>query len=501
MTTTANEIRAELATRIKDELARRKAGSSLADFVLYTKPDYQMGAFHREICNTLDQFLQDVVDKKSPRLIITAPPRHGKSELTSRRFPAYALGRHPDLEIIACSYSAELTSLMNKDVQGIIDDERYHGVFPDTTLQGSVYTADKPAKTKAIRTSDFFKVVGHKGHYRSTGVGGSITGMGAHILIIDDPVKDRECANSPTIRNKTWDWFTSTALTRLAPGGGVIIMCTRWHCDDLVGRVLANAKTEQGDAYTLAKYPAIATCEEKYRHIGEALHPERFNLEALERIKNNVGSRDWEALYQQEPVPEGGALFKENWIRYYKKDDLPPLEEFNAVVMSWDMAFKETKTSDFVVGQVWGRKGASFYLLDQVRARMDFVKTRAAFVRLANKWPQVYRKLVEDKANGPAIISQLKDVISGIIPIEPKGSKEARASAVTTFWEAGNVFIPEPKDAHWIETEFLPELLRFPTTDHDDQVDAMTQAINDLKTSCKIIDPSNLDYLNNMGLF
>lgn len=491
---TANEIKAELAQRIRAEIARRNASNSLADFVLYTKPDYQMGWFHREICEALDRFLQDVIDKKSPRLIITAPPRHGKSELTSRRFPAYALGKYPDLEIIACSYSAELTSLMNKDVQGIIDDECYNGVFPDTSLQGSLYAPD--TGVKVARTADYFKVVGHKGHYRSTGVGGSITGMGAHVLIIDDPVKDRESANSPTIRTKTWDWFTSTALTRLAPGGGVIIMCTRWHCDDLVGHVLHNAETGQGDAYQLVNYPAIAEHDEKHRHIGEPLHPERFNLEALKGIRQNVGPRDWAALYQQRPVPDGGALFQDSWIHYYKPDELPHLHEFNKLVISWDMTFKATNTSDYVVGQVWGRKDANFYLLDQVRGRMDFVKTQEAFEALAKKWPDVHRKLVEDKANGPAIIASLKSKVTGIIPINPKESKEARANAVTTFWEAGNVFIPDPSIAPWVARDFIPELLRFPADAHDDQVDAMTQAINDLKGHSKQIHPSNIAYLN-----
>ena len=490
----AKEIKAELAKRIRQELTRRNAAQSLADFVLYTCPNYKMGWFHKEVCAALDAFLQDVVERKSPRLIITAPPRHGKSELTSRRFPAYALGRYPNLEIIACSYSADLTNRMNRDVQGIIDNELYHRVFPDVSLQGSMFAPVDAAK--AARTNDYFEIVGNKGRYRSTGVGGSITGMGADLLIIDDPVKDREWANSPTMRAKTWDWFTSTAYTRLSPGGGAIIMCTRWHCDDLVGRLLDNAKSEQGEIYHLVNYPAIAETEEQYRHIGEPLHPERFNLDALKRIRQNVGSRDWAALYQQNPVPEGGAMFLDSWIKFYTPSTLPAINEFNKLVISWDMTFKETNTSDFVVGQVWGKKGANFYLLDQVRGRMDFVKTRAAFIALSAKWPKAHRKLVEDKANGPAIIASLKDTISGIVPITPKESKQARANAVTTFWEAGNVFLPHPDLAPWVNRDFIPELLRFPTDAHDDQVDAMTQALNDLKGHTKDIHPSNLAFMS-----
>lgn len=490
MFTTA-EIKAELARRYRDELNRKQALTSLAAFTLYTYPTYLMGWFHKEVCETLDRFLQDVIDRKSPRLIICAPPRHGKSELTSRRFPAYALGRYPNLEIIACSYSAELTSRMNRDVQSIIDDRRFNAVFPNTTLQGSSFAP--PDSPKAARTADYFEIVATKGRYTSTGVGGSITGMGADVLIIDDPVKDRESANSPTIRAKTWDWFTSTAYTRLSPGGGVIVMCTRWHEDDLVGRLLRNAVSEQGEQYTLINYPAIAEHDEKHRKQGEPLHEARFNLKELERKRQNVGSRDWAALYQQRPVPEGGGLFKESWIKHYKPSDLPT--RFDKTCISWDMTFKDSKNADFVVGQVWGRKGANYYLLDQVRGQWDFVNTVTAFTKLAAKWPDISRKLVEDKANGPAVISMLKKDVSGIIPITPKESKEARAYAVSTFWEAGNVWLPDPSIAPWITRDFMPELLSFPAGVHDDQVDAMTQALNDLKQSTINIHASNLAYL------
>ena len=492
---TREEALAELRRRAKRELQRRGALKSLADFVLYTYDGYQMGWFHREVCDVLDRFLQDVIDGKSPRLILTAPPRSGKSEICSRRFPAYALGRYPDLELIACSYSAELTERMNRDVQRIIDDDPFHEVFPETYLQGSAF-APKGGKV-AARTSDYFEVVGHKGRYRSTGVGGSITGMGAQILIIDDPVKDREAANSKTIRDKTWDWFTSTAYTRLAPGGGVLIMLTRWHQDDMAGRLIDLSERGDGERYEVICYPAIAEHDEPHRKEGDPLHPERFSLEALQRIRQNVGERDWAALYQQRPVPDGGGMFKDAWVRYYRPSDLPA--RFDKTVISWDMTFKDSAGSDYVVGQVWGRKDAKFYLIDQVRGQMDFVKTLDAFIGLARKHPQVVRKLVEDKANGPAIISALRSKVTGIIPVVPKESKEARASAVSTFWEAGNVYLPDPELNPWVKRDFVPELTSFPAGAHDDQVDAMSQALNDLKSGFGRIDKTNLDYLNLVG--
>lgn len=444
------------------EIRIAKARKSLAHFTTYTKPDYLMGWVHKEICDMLDEFLEAVKEKKSPRLIITLPPRSGKSELVSRRFPAYAFGRFPDLQIIATSYSSDLSQRFNRDVQRIIDDEKYLEVFPETTLNGSRVRPD--SRGSYIRTSDLFEIVGHAGAYRSCGVGGGITGQGADILIIDDPIKDRAQAASKTIRDSIWDWYTSTAYTRLSPGGGVIVMATRWHTDDLIGRLIQ--RMGEGDTFRIVNYPAIAEHDELHRKAGEALHPERYPLSTLLQIQKTIGSRDWEALYQQHPVPDGGALFKLEWFRRWTATSLPP--EFDHTLMSWDMTFKDSKNSDYVVGQVWGKKGPNFYLLDQVRGQWDFVKTKEMVRVLAHKWPRVVRKLVEDKANGSAVISELKSTVSGFVPITPTESKEARASSVTPYFEAGNVFIPEDSAAPWVP-HYVSELLEFPAGSHDDQ--------------------------------
>lgn len=627
---TKAQLQGELKRRAQLELQKRHARQYLADFTLYTYPAYLMGWFHKEVCEALDKFLDDVLAKKSPRLILTAPPRHGKSELVSRRFPAFAFGRCPDLQIIATSYGADLAQRFNRDVQRIIDDDTYRTLFPETTLNSRNVKTD--SRNAYIRTSDLFEIVNHKGAYRSCGVGGGITGTGADILIIDDPIKDRAEANSPTVRTNVYDWYTSTAYTRLSPGGGVIVMNTRWHpikddtpvltvsgwkqhgelqvgdqvfgldgkpvavtkvwpsvmctakavtrteaivcgethlwpvksfsqnhyanlqacdligavgryalpvtpcsdserevtfshaepeecgwgrcittsapngiylvgrtlmpthnCFDLAGQLIEKMNAGDGDTWQVINYPAIAEHDEPHRKAGEPLHAERYPLDALNRIRAAVGERDWAALYQQHPVPDGGGLFKEQWLQYYRQADLP--SKFDKLVTSWDMTFKDGAGSDYVVGQVWGRAGAKFYLLDQVRGQMDFVKTKAAFVSLAEKWPHAVRKLVEDKANGPAIISELRDKVAGIIPITPKESKEARAYAVSTLWEAHNVYIPDPQETKWVGRDFIPELLSFPAGAHDDQVDAMTQALNDLKVGRMRMDPSNLKYL------
>lgn len=457
------------------EMRAALAYSCFAGFVRATTPGYVMGWVHERICAELDAFLAAVHARQSPRLMLCMPPRHGKSELASRRFPAYVFGRFPDMSIIGTSYSADLSSRLNRDVQRVIEQPEYEAIFPETRL--SAKNIRTVASGNYLRNSDLFEIVNHKGSYRSAGVGGGITGMGGDILIIDDPFKDRAEADSPTIRRKVWEWYTSTLYTRLAPGGGILVINTRWHMDDLSGRLLEAARTGEGDQWRVVNFPAIAEEDEPHRRRGEALHPERYPLEQLAAIRTAIGTRDWEALYQQHPTPDGGNIFKAEWLRFWLPKDLP--EKFDQMVISWDMTFKDGDDTDYVVGQVWGRKGADRYLLDQVRARMGFTDTLAAFRALADKWPQATRKLVEDKANGPAVIDSLRHHVSGIIPVEPDGSKTARAHAVTALFEAGNVHIPHPQACAWA-SDYVAELTQFPGAAHDDQVDATTQALRDM---------------------
>lgn len=470
---------------LKAELWRYLASNSLSGFVVRTLPGYRMGWVQRCICRELDLFLQDVVDGNSPRLMITMPPRHGKSELASRRFPAYALGRYPDMGIICASYSADLATRMNRDVQRVIDDPAYRAIFPGTTIAGKAQTQ----QGSWLRNADYFEIVGRKGSFRSAGVGGGLTGFGSSIAIIDDALRNRQDADSPTVRQTVWDWYTSTLYTRLAPGGGIIVINTRWHEDDLSGRLLEAQAKGEGDEWRVINFPAIAEQDEEHRKKGEALHPERYPLEALERIKAAIGTRDWEALYQQHPVPDGGAIFKDEWLqRVWLPKDLPA--KFDAVIMSWDLAFKSTDASDFVVGQLVGRYGADYYILDQLRGRWSFTESAAKVKELAERvrvrFPRTApRILIEDKANGPAVIDALKHEVSGIVPVEPDGSKEARAHAVTALFEAGNVLLPDRSLAPWVD-EYRLELTRFPSGAHDDQVDATTQALRYLSAGHRL---------------
>lgn len=441
------------------ELARR----NLLAFVKATMPSYRAGWVHREICARLMRFLADVLDGKSPRMIITMPPRHGKSELVSRRFPAWAFGVDPDLSIIASSYSDGLARRMNKDVQRVMDTPEYAEIFPGTRLS-------EARMGGALRTTELFEIPGHSGSYRSAGVGGGITGMGADILVIDDPVKDRASADSPTLRQRVWDWYTSTAYTRLSPGGGVLVTVTRWHEDDLAGRLLRAMATDGGDRWTVVNYPAVAERDERHRREGEALHPERYPLDALMRIRANVGEYDWGSLYQQHPSPRAGGIFKRAWVRRYR--EVPAV--FDRVIQSWDLTFKGAADGDFVAGLVLGQIGADIYLLDCEHSRMDFVSQIRAILRMTAKWPQATAKVVEDKANGPAVISALRSRVPGIVPFNPRGNKEQRANGAAPVVEAGNLILPE--DAPWLR-DFEAELFAFPGAEHDDQVDALDQGI------------------------
>jgi predicted phage terminase large subunit-like protein len=455
-------------SRARRELARRR----LDKFIEYTSGgDYIFGWVHRLVCSALDGFLDGITARHSPRLAIFMPPRHGKSEIVSRRFPAFAFGRNPDMSVIGASYSATLAARMNRDIQRIMDSEAYRAVFPGTALSGMNI---RTVSGMALRNSEIFEIVNRGGSYRGAGVGGGITGMGCDCLIIDDAVKDRAEADSAVYRQKVFDWYTSTAYTRLSPGGGVVLIMTRWHTDDLAGRVL------RGGGWDVLSFPAIAEKDEEYRRAGEALHPERYPLERLLEIKDVLPGRDWASLYQQRPVVDGGNIFRSEWLRYYGA--VPG--GFDFMCQSWDMTFDGTDGSDYVAGQVWGRRGADFYLLDQVHARLDFTGTIDAVINLTKKYPKAVAKLVEKKANGAAVINVLKSKISGLIPVIPTESKESRAHAVTPLWRAGNVWLPDPGREPWIG-DFTGELLAFPAGAHDDQVDAMTQALSHMQNTAK----------------
>lgn len=426
---------------------------------------------------TLNQWLVDLDTGKRKRVMVSMPPRHGKSELISYWYPIWLLAKNPKCKIVLASYEEQFATLWGRRVRRAMME---WGHLYGLELDGSSTAADN------------WSLVSGGGMF-STGAGGALTGRGAHVLIIDDPIKNAEDAASETMREKLWDWFQTTAFSRLEPGGYVVIVGTRWHEDDLIGRLERASRPDEhgnreGLEWDILKFPAIAEPDDPLgREIGEPLWPFRFDETALATIRKGYTAYNWSSLYQQNPTPEDGGGVKRKWWNYY---EVAPAD-FDVVIQSWDLAFKDLKSSDFTVGQVWGRKGAQFFLLHTVRARMNAPDVILAIKNISKIYPRATAKLIEDKANGPAVIQTLqKDLFvgGGIIPVKVKGSKDARLQAVMPFIEAGNVYLPgrrrpdgtyEPM-SNWV-SDFIEESAAFPNGTYDDQVDAMTQAISYLQ--------------------
>jgi predicted phage terminase large subunit-like protein len=427
----------------------------------------------------IDERLIEVAEGRCDRLIITMPPQEGKSSRVTTVGPLWMLTRNPNLRIAIASYAQDLADEFGRNIRNHITSNS----GDDGTLDLGLRIA--PDNGAARR----WRLDGYLGGVRSVGITAGLTGKPADIMFIDDPVKDADQANSPTWRNKVWSFWQAVVNTRLAPGAPVIVILTRWHEDDLAGRLLA---AEDGHRWRVLNIPAQADhspakgqSDPLGREPGEFLESSRRRtVTQWEQIKVAVGSRTWAALYQGAPAPAEGTLFKRQHWRWYaaprwerRADGTMYVHGADEIIQSWDMAFKDTKASDFVVGQVWARYGAEVYLLDQVRDRMDFPATAQAVKALSVKWPQAHGKLVEDKANGPAIIAQLQTTVSGLIAVTPQDSKYARASSVAPFVEAGNVYLPDPALAPWIG-DFVEECTSFPNAAHDDQVDTTSQALN-----------------------
>lgn len=409
------------------------------------------------------------------------PPQEGKSTRVTTMGPLWLLTRNPDLRIAIVSYGQELAEEFGRNIRNWI-----------TTNDGDEGSLDlglriAPDNGAARR----WRIGGRIGGVRSVGIGGGLTGRSADALFIDDPFKSSKDAESPAWREAVWNFWLSVGNTRLAPGAPVVVILTRWHQDDLAGRLLAAPDKHRWRLINIPAQadhdPAKGESDPLGREVGEFLDSARRRTpEQWEQIKTAVGSRVWNALYQGRPAPPEGSLFKRgDWQRFgpvtviRQADGTCRVASMDEVIQSWDMAFKDTKGSDYVVGQVWGRRGAEAYLLDQVRDRMDFPATCRAVEALTAKWPQANAKIVEDKANGPAVIAQLRTRVPGLIAVTPKDSKYARASAVAPFVEAHNVYLPDASSAPWVN-DFVEECAGFPLGAHDDQVDSMSQALSRL---------------------
>ena len=441
----------EIARAANLEQHRRAARDRLLSFTCHTMPTYQVGRHHEKIAEVLEAF--EAGD--AGRVIVTVPPRHGKSELGSVRGPGWTLGRNPERQIIAASYNQELASDFGRQVRNLVGTPEYQRVFP-TEL------ADDSASKTRWHTSK-------GGSYVAAGVGTAITGRGFERGIIDDPHKDRLEASSVVMQTRVWDWYKSTFYTRRAPGACILLMLTRWHEGDLAGRLLAEAK-KGGDQWELLEMPALAEPGDMMgREVGEALWPERWTREELLSTKQAVGPLEWSALYQQRPTPETGSYFKKEWFSTY--ETLPRGCRF---FLASDFAVSSEQGADYTVHQVWAvSPTGDLFLVDMWRAQVEVDVGVDAALDLAAKYRVacwLNEKGVILKAIGPTIRSRMRER-NVHVPLEGYArttDKATTAQGIRGRMSAGRVLFPE--GAEWMP-ELMSEWLRFPQGVHDDTVD------------------------------
>lgn len=478
---------------ITRQITQERSRRTLSKFVSYTNDAFIFSWHHTLVCNALTDFAKQVLDKQSPRLIISMPPGHSKSQLASRSLPPFILGLSPTMRIIAASWGADFSRRFNRDVQRIISNQEYSDLFPNTTLST---TGNKNSDNRWIRQSDFFEIVDHGGYYKNIGVGGGVAGQRADVLIVDDPVKNAQDANSIVRRDAIWEWFFADALTRLATGAGVIVIMTRWHVDDLVGRILNNAS--KADKWQEIKLPAIAEEDEEFRKKGDPLFPYMFSKEyLLTQVKPFFGTRQWNCLYQQNPTSSDESILKLEWFQRY--DYLPPSPQ--RIVFSLDTAYKPEKENDPSVCIVFYIYKNAFYIADIWRENVIYPELKRKLTLLIEKH-NPNEILIEDASSGQSLIQELKiNTRKPIIPITPTSTdKIVRISLQAGQIESGLVHIPDR--ANWLY-DFETEITQFPNSKHDDQIDALSQFLkrerdresSKLNTSTRI--PLDRRYTNN----
>lgn len=479
---------AELASRT---LTRRR----LLPFIKRFRPKYTAGWVHEDICRRLERFVKDVEDGKEPRMLLMMPPRSGKSEIGSRHFPPWVLGLHPDWEIIAASHTSSLTLSFSRYIRDLMRDPAYKVVFPDAHLD--------PA-SQSVENWNLL----NGGGYLAAGVGTGITGRGAHILLLDDLVKDIEAADSVTIRENTWEWYASTAYTRLAPGGGVLGIMTWWNDDDWAGRIQTVSTSKEGDLFEVVRYPALNEAGDEYileklpgqpiqqftkgsdipegarltRLHNTAIHPARYTTEAMQRIKRNligVGQkRIWSALYQQDPAPDEGLFFAKSMMKFYASR---PSRSDLQIFQAWDFAITEAEQNDYTVGVTLGQDHRdNLYVLDVRRFKtgdgdiiieniLDYYEEWDADL-LGFEDGQIWKAVASSYQRA----CEKRRLYPSFEILQPLTDKMVRAQPLRGRMQAGKVYFDEK--APWYD-DLRKELMRFPAGKHDDQIDALAWAV------------------------
>lgn len=454
------------------EIEREMCNRSLWEFVKHAwptiEPDPLVPGWHIEaICEHLEAVSRKIIRN----LIVNVPPRHTKSLLVSVLWPAWEWGpfNHPQTRWLCMSYASDLSIRDSVKCRTLLQSkwyrDRWGGRF---SLQG-----DQNAKERYNNNRG--------GQRIASSVGGVGTGEGGDRLVIDDANNIKDVVSSVS-RKGTNDWWDSVMPTRLndPKSGAKVLIAQRSHSDDLIGHIKETSSEDYTWLVLPAEFEPSTRCStvlgftDPRTEENELLWPARYGRKEIGQLKRDLGSYAFAAQFQQRPSPISGGILKRHWWRYYTERPKP--SDFDFIFQSWDMAFKDLRSSDYVCGQVWGVKDANRTLLDEVHERLDFVRTLEAVRRLTMRWPKALLKLVEDKANGTAVINMLKDEISGLVAWNPEGSKESRAFAVSPEVESGNVYLPSSSICPWID-EWIEELAAFPNGAHDDRVDAFTQAM------------------------
>jgi predicted phage terminase large subunit-like protein len=446
-----------MAADYMESLKREKAQIDFMDFVHQMWPGFVDGPHHKIMAKKF----QEIADGKCKRLIINMPPRHTKSEFASYLLPAWFLGKYPGKKIIQCSNTAELAVGFGRKVRNLVGSEAYSKIFPNVALRSDSKAAGRWA-TNA------------NGDYFAIGVGGTVTGKGADLLIIDDPHSEQEAAiaaTNPEVYDKVYEWYSSGPRQRLQPGGAIVVVMTRWSLRDLTGKILKSSIERDGDMWDVINFPAILPDD-------KPLWPAFWPLTELLALKEELPVSKWNAQYQQSPTSEEGALVKREWWKLWEADRPP---NCNFVIQSWDTAFTKNERSDYSACTTWGvfykdedERDPHIILLDAFKERMEFPELKAKAIRMYKEWePDAF--IVEAKASGAPLIFELRRMGIPVSEFTPTrgNDKIARLNSVTDLFASGKVWAPGTR---WAD-EVMEEMAAFPNSDHDDLVDSSTQAL------------------------
>jgi len=439
-------------------LKREEAQGDFTKFVHTMWPGFVDGRHHKVMAKKF----QEIAEGKCKRLIINMPPRHTKSEFASYMLPAWFLGKYPGKKIIQCSNTAELAVGFGRKVRNLVDSEQYAKVFPGVHLRSDSKAAGRWSTSG-------------NGEYFAIGVGGTVTGKGADLLIIDDPHSEQEAklaSTNPEVFDNVYEWYTSGPRQRLQPGGAIVIVMTRWSKRDVTGRILkASLEKDGNDEWEIIEFPAILPS-------GNPLWPEFWSIEELEALRSELPPAKWNAQYQQSPTSEEGAIVKREWWKIWEAED-PPRCEF--VLQSWDTAFTKNERSDYSACTTWGvfypnenPDDPNIILLDAFKRRMEFPELKETAYRTYMEWePDSF--IVEAKASGAPLIFELRAMGIPVQEFTPSrgNDKIVRINSVADLFASGKVWAPPTR---WAD-ELIEEMASFPNSEHDDLVDSSTQAL------------------------